>query len=130
MSSAARLMGAGMPAAQAIQLGVESNVGGLITATGSTQAGGVTLSANFNLFGTVASGTGAVLPFAESQGPYFVYNGGSNALLVYPQATEIINAGSVGVGFSVGAGKSCTLFPGKNTAVSPAIGAWIANLSA
>lgn len=130
MASASRLMAAGMPAALALELGIESNIGGLLTATGSTAATGLTLLANFNLFGTVASGTYAVLPAAEAQAPFAVYNGGSNALLVAPQPTEIINAGSAGVGFSIGAGKSGIFIPGKNTAVTPAIGAWIANLSA
>lgn len=129
MASPGRLMGAGMPAALANEIGTDS-ASGLLTATGSTIAGALVLLADFNLMGTVASGTGVQLPPAEGQPIQAVYNGGSNALLVYPQATEIINAGSVGVAFSVGAGKSCILYPGKNNAVSPSIGAWVANLSA
>jgi hypothetical protein len=103
---------------------------GLLTATGTTIAGALTLNADFNLFGTVASGSGTQLPYAEGQPIQAIYNGGSNALLVYPQATEIINAGAVGVAFSVAAGKSAIFVPGKNNAVTPPIGAWIANVSA
>jgi hypothetical protein len=129
MTSPARLLSAGMPAAQALQIGMDSSAG-LLTATGSTIAGALTLAGDFSLFGTVASGTGAQLPAAEGQPIQAIYNGGSNALLVYPQAGEIINAGSVGVAYSVAAGKSCIFVPGKDNAVTPPIGAWIANQSA
>lgn len=129
MSSPGRLMAAGMAAGLANEIGLDS-ASGLLTATGSTIVGALVLLADFNLMGTVASGTGVQLPPADGQPIQPLYNGGSNALLVYPQATEIINAGSVGVAFSVGAGKSCVFVPGKNNAVSPSIGAWIATLSA
>lgn len=129
MAGPGRLMAAGMPAAQATQLGMESG-SGLLTATGTTIANALVLAASFNLFGTVAAGAGALLPYAEAQPPTVIYNGGANALLVYPQATEIINAGAVGVAFSVAAGKSAIFFPGKDNGVTPSIGAWIANLSA
>lgn len=129
MASPGRLMAAGMPAALALELGQESG-SGLLTAAGSTAATALTLTADFNLFGTVASGTGAILPFAEGQPMQAVYNGGSNTLSIYPQATEIINAGSVGVAFSVSAGKGAFFVPGKDNGVTPAIGAWIAVMSA
>lgn len=131
MASPTRLMNLGMPSGQANALGIDPMTGtGTLTATGSTYAGALVLNGNFAVFGTVASGTGAVLPFAEAQAPYILYNGGSNALTLYPQATEFINAGTAGASFSVTAGKSCILTPGKNQGVSPSVGAWIANLSA
>lgn len=129
MASPGRLMAAGLPAVLANEIGTDSG-SGLLTATGSTIAGALVLLADFNLMGTVASGTGVQLPAADGQPMQTLYNGGANALLVYPQAGEIINAGSVGVAFSVATGKSCVLIPGKNNAVTPPIGAWIANLSA
>ena len=129
MAAPERLMAAGCPPLLARELGWNSG-NGLLTANGTTTGTGTSLVAGFNLFGTVASGGIALLPAAESMPVVTVYNGGSNALSVQPIATEIINAGSVGVGFSVTAGKSATFTPGKNTAVTPPIGAWIANLSA
>lgn len=129
MASPGRLMAAGMAATLAQQIGIDSG-SGLLTATGTTIAGALHLSADFNLFGTVASGAGAQLPFAEGQPSQALYNGGSNALLVYPQASEIINAGSIGVAFSVAAGKGAVFVPGRNRAVTPEIGAWVAIVSA
>lgn len=129
MASPGRLMAQGMPAGLASEIGQDSG-SGLLTATGSTIAGALPLVADFNLFGTVASGAGCQLPPAEGQPQQVVYNGGSNALLVYPQATEIVNAGSVGVAMSVPSGKSAVFTPGKNNATSPPIGAYIGNISA
>lgn len=130
MSSAPRLMASGIPAAAALQLGIDSAPNTQLIANGTSFAAGTSLVANFNIFGTVASGGIAILPFAEAQGLCVVFNGGSNALLVDPQPTEFINAGTVGQGFSVAAGKSCLFVPGKNTSAVPPVGAWIANLSA
>lgn len=128
MSSPSRLMAAGMPAAQASQIGLDSAWG--LTATGTNAATALVLTGDFANFSTVASGTGTILPYAEGQPEQVIYNGGANALAVYPQATEYINGGSVGASFSVPAGKACVFYSGKNTAVSPAVGAWIGNLSA
>lgn len=130
MSSPSRLMAAGIPAAAALQLGTDSAPNTQLIANGTSFAAGTSLVANFSVFGTVASGGIAILPAAEAQNQYVVFNGGSNALLVDPQPTEFINAGTVGQGFSVTAGKSCQFTPGKNTSAVPPVGAWIANLSA
>jgi hypothetical protein len=122
-------MAAGIPGEAAQQLGMTS-ASGLLTATGSTYAGALPLTAAFVVFGTVASGAGAVLPFAEGQPETVVYNGGTNALTVYPQATEFINAGTVGASFSVTAAKGAIFVPGKRNDQAPAVGGWIVNLSA
>lgn len=129
MASSARLMAAGLSAGAANLLGIDSNPGALLIAAGTNFATALVLTAEFNLFGTVAAGTGAALPFAEFQPPVTVYNGGANALLIYPQATEGINAVAIGGSFSVAAGKSCIFTAGRN-AVSTAVGWWIATLSA
>lgn len=129
MTSSTRLMAMGMAGGLAQELGIDSATG-LLTATGSTIAGALLLNADFNLFGTVAASTGCQLPAAESQPEQVIYNGGVSALTVYPQATEIINAGTAGAGFSVAAGKGAVFIPGKNLAVTPPIGAWIAIVSA
>lgn len=122
-------MALGLAAGPAKLLGVDSNPGALLTGAGTNFATALVLTAGFNLFGTVASSTGAALPFEETAAPIAVYNGGANALSVYPQATEGINALSIGAAFSVPAGKAAFFFPGRN-ATSTAVGWWIAVLSA
>lgn len=122
-------MAAGMPSTLAQEIGLDS-ASTLITATGSTIAGALLLLADFNLLGTVASGTGVQLPPAEGQPEQVMFNGGVNAVLVYPQPNEIINAGAVGVAFSVAAGKGAVFFPGKNNSVTPSIGAYVGIVSA
>lgn len=124
MASPGRLMAVGMAAALANEIGQDSATG-LLTATGSNIATALVLLADFNLFGTVAASTGCQLPSADGQPDQVIYNGGVSTLSVYPQAGEIINAGAVGVAFSVPAGKGAIFVPGKNLAVTPAIGAWV-----
>lgn len=120
MASMGRLMAVGFSPAQAQMLGAET--GSALVATGSTQATALLLANNNNFFGTVAASTGAVLPVAEGQSPFVVYNGGANALLVYPSGTQTINGLAASAGLSVPAGKSATFFP--------ALLSWIANISA
>jgi hypothetical protein len=127
MAAPGRLMALGMAAALANEIGLDAQPAGpLLTATGSNIATALTLAADFNLFGTVAAGTGCQVPAAEGQPEQVLFNGGANALLIYPQSNEIINAGTVGQAFSLAAGKGAILVPGKNTAVTPPIGAYIA----
>jgi hypothetical protein len=131
MTTASRLMAAGMPPGQAVQIASEAMTGTPnLIANGTSFAAGTSLTASFSIFGTVASGGIAILPPAEAQPNFAVFNNGSNTLTVDPQATEFINAGSVGVGFSVTAGKGALFIPGKNLGVTPSVGAWIAVLSA
>lgn len=129
MASPARLMASGIPAGPALELGQDSATS-ILTATGTNAATALVLNAALNLFGTVAASTGAILPAAEAQPTYAIFNGGANALSVYPQTAEIINGGSAGAAFSVAAGKSALFVPCKNTSVSPPVGGWIAILSA
>lgn len=64
-----------------------------LTATGTTQADAYVLAAASNAFSTVASGTGAVLYSVTVAGDsQMVYNGGANALKVYPPSGEKLNA--------------------------------------
>lgn len=112
------LMGLGMPHGNANQIGFDTAAGSL-TATGSSQTDALVLTSNFNRFGTVGSSTGAVLPAARSQGPVVIYNGGANALTVYPNGSEKINNTT---SFSVTNAKSAVFFAAGNE--------WIAILSA
>ena len=66
-----------------------------LTAAGSTQATALPITASANIFGTVASGTGAIL--AQSDGcRVVVRNGGANALLVYAPVGGTMNGTSNG----------------------------------
>lgn len=81
------------------------------TAAGTNSATAFPLLTQQTEFTTTGSGTGARLRGdlgpGESQ---LVFNGGSNALLVYPPTGGKINAGTTDAGFSVGVGKSAEFF--------------------
>jgi len=115
------IIGSGIPAAPATFI---SGTGGdLLTATGSTQATALLLPNDNNGFGTVASGTGAILQDGSPGDECFVANFGANALLVYPPIGQSINALSANAGFSIAAaGKACFI---KLSATR-----WATNLSA
>lgn len=119
MATATELMGLGFSAAQANALAGASSTA--LTATGSTQTDALALAVPFNEFGTVGSGTGARLPPASGQPPFTIYNGGSNALKVYPASGEYMN-GSQNASFSVTNAKSAVFMPCGNR--------WIGKLSA
>lgn len=71
------------------------------TATGSTQATALALPADITRFTTVAASTGTILP-AMNPGDYVeIYNGGANALSVYPPVGGAINAIATNSAFSV-----------------------------
>lgn len=103
------VMGAGLPALVAQQInGV--GVSGL-TATGSTQAGALLITACSNLVTTTAASTGVRLPRTDesrvSSGDILaVFNNGANALLVYPPVGFKIGTLSNNATISVAAGKS------------------------
>lgn len=119
-SSPGRLLAAGMPAAQAAQIGSSDAIN--LTATGSTKAGALPLVGGLNIFTTAALNTGGMLPPASASPWVNVYNGGSNPILVYTgTSTDVINALSAGASFSVTNGKCATFIPAGNR--------WIANLS-
>lgn len=121
MAQATELMGAGMPWGQAVQIGSGSKATALVAA-GSTKAGALVLTSSFNVFGTVGSGTGALLPPAAGSPTIVIFNGGSNALSVYANGADTVNANSAGAAFSVTASKAACFDPAGNQ--------WIANLSA
>lgn len=110
MSTIAELMGAGMPAGQASQIG--SVLATALTAAGSTKADALQLAASSNVFGTVGASTGAKLPAPSGSAPVVIYNGGANALTVYSySSTDTINALSAGAGFSVTNAKAAIFWP-------------------
>jgi hypothetical protein len=120
MTTAGELMAAGIPAGAATQIGFLKSTA--LKGTGTTKATALILTGTFNVFTTVSSNTGALLPPAVGSPPVAISNGGANPLLVYANGTDIINALSAGASFSVTNAKSCVFFPAGNQ--------WIANLSA
>lgn len=95
-----------------------------LTATGTTLATALALTADTNVFGTVASGTGCSLASCEIGDSQEIYNGGANSLTVYPDTSSVqINALTAGNGFLLGANTMC--YARRVSATR-----WIVNLSA
>ena len=85
-----RTLAAGTPATQAAALA--GTVANALTAAGNSQATALALPADINRFTTVAASTGTILP-AMNPGDYVeIFNGGANALAVYPPVGGAINA--------------------------------------
>ena len=94
-----------------------------LTATGTTQGTALAISADINSFGTVASGTGAKLFAAMPGDSQIVYNGGANALTVYPPTGARINGVAVNGGVALGTNTFCEYFCVSATQ-------WIGDMSA
>lgn len=75
-----------------------------LTAAGSAQGDAYEIAAKINVFGTVASGTGAVLPALVAGQEIIVQNNGANALLVYPASGGTIRGESEDGAISIAAG--------------------------
>jgi hypothetical protein len=101
VSNQNRLTAAGIaaPAAKAIQGTAANN----LTATGSTQATALPLPADACKFTTVAASTGAIIPPSNAGDSGVVFNGGANALLLYPPTGGTINGLSANAGYSIAA---------------------------
>lgn len=65
-----------------------------LTATGTTAADALQLSAVWNTVGTTAASTGVKLPPTEAGAMVCVYNAGASTLTVYPPTGSTINAGA------------------------------------
>lgn len=103
------MMGVGTPPSQAVAINGIVTSG--LTAAGTTQANGTPIQTNYTGFTTVASGTACVLPAGAQPGDeYVVYNGGANALLVFPPVGGAIGTGSANASFSVPAAKGANFF--------------------
>lgn len=113
MVTSADLIGLGMQANIARLAGLNGRNSGL-TATGSTIADALPISADLNAFSTVAASTGCILPAAGTRGMIVIHNAGASTLNVYPQATETINAGTAGAAFTITANGTRRFFPALN----------------
>ena len=94
MTTQSKLVALGMWAEAAEQV-VCGDVTTGLTAAGSSQATALAITADVNVFGTVASGTGAILAFNDGA-RIVVRNGGANALLVYAPVVGTMNSSSNG----------------------------------
>lgn len=103
MTTQLKLVSLGMWAETAEQV-VCGDVTTGLTAAGSTQATALAITADVNVFGTVASGTGAILAFSDGA-RILVRNGGANALLVYAPVGGTMNSSSNG-SLSIGTAKN------------------------
>ena len=103
---------------------VNGAVATALTADGTTLATALDLTADTNVIGTAAAGSGVQLPAAEIGDSCEIYNGGANTVVVYPDAAaNQINGIAAGSGFNLATNTSC--FCRKITATR-----WIAFLSA
>jgi hypothetical protein len=99
MALAQRLVVTGLSAIQAQAIQGTSSKG--LTATGTVQGNAFALPADVNKFGTVGAGSGAILPAMNGGDEITVFNGGANALLIYPPVGGIINGLSANTAYSV-----------------------------
>ena len=103
---------------------VNGAVATALTATGTSLATALALSADTNVLGTVSSGTGVTLPSCEIGDSVEIYSGGANAVTVYPAtSSEQINGLVAGNGFLLATNTMC--YARKITSTR-----WIVNLSA
>jgi hypothetical protein len=122
MAAVENLMGNGMAASLAKQLGLEVPATGL-TATGTTQAGALVLNSNYATFTTVAANSGCIISTDKDS---YVYNGGVSALTVYPgTAAQGFNfAGlAAGTGISVPANKGAYFIPARGGSIATIVSA-------
>lgn len=101
MSAGQRLTAAGLSAINAIA--IQGTVANTLTALGTTQANALQIPADICKFTTVAAGTGAVLPASNPGDGGTVFNGGANALLLYPPVGGKVNALGTNAGYSIAA---------------------------
>lgn len=106
-----RLMGSGVAASPAQE--ICGRVLDNQTATGTTQANALLVTASHVVVTTTAAGTGVRLPAPEAGAQMTVKNLGANALLVYPAVGGKINALATNAGFSIAADGQAR-FVGRN----------------
>lgn len=78
---------------------------GLLVAEGTTQADALAVTSDWNWFGTVAIGTGAIIPPLKPGNDIQFQNGGAHSLNIYPPIGYQIDALAVNAPFVLAAGK-------------------------
>lgn len=81
--------------------GAQNSVATALVATGATQGTALALTADINMFGTVAAATGAILPALNPCDVSTVFNGGANALALYPPVGAKINGLGANAAYNV-----------------------------
>lgn len=105
MSSPSELMECSLPWQAALQLGADVQTA--VAGAGSAATDATVCVAQFIEVATAGSGTGIKLPDGSSV--YVVYNGGANALKVYPPTGSYMN-GTQNAAFSVTNAKTGIFF--------------------
>lgn len=82
-----------------------------LTATGSNQSGAFEVTTAKAAFSTVAASTGAVLDDQAAPGDtQMIYNGGANALTVYPPSGARINGLATNAGMLLATNTACEFY--------------------
>ena len=93
------------------------DVSASITAAGTGQSTATLLFNGINMLGTVSAGTGVVL-FASNPGAsQIVYNGGANAVTVYPPSGAKINGLALNGGHLLSTNTACIYWTISTTQV-------------
>lgn len=108
MALAREIMGGGFSAvsADAIQGGVNST----ISAAGTTQGTATAITTSNNFITTAAASSGVILPASQQGDWLIIYNGGANAVTVYPPVGAKINGIATNGGMSLGTNTNCIYF--------------------
>lgn len=99
MSLQQRLVVSGISASQAGA--IQGTVANNLTAAGNSQGTALALPADVNKFTTVAASTGTIIPAMNPGDSVILFNGGANALAVYPPTGGKINAVATNGAYSV-----------------------------
>ncbi len=128
MSKATDLIGAGVPALQAVLLDANTvsseptrSVSTALTATGTVIGDALALVSLVNVISTAAASTGVKLPDVSIGSTVFVQNNGASALNVFPHSSSgTLNGGSAGaaVTCAAAAGNICTRLTSTDWLVS------------
>ena len=121
MAFPSRVLGAGTSGGTTTA--ICGDVANTLTATGSTQATALALSAVFNRVSTTAASTGVILPPAETGAMMVVANDGANSLQVYCQTGSTIDGVAAATGVAIATTKR-RIFVG----ISPTV--WVSILGA
>lgn len=116
-----KLMGAGM---DLLQLASSQDALAGISAAGTTQGTATELTNGINLVATVASGAGVILSSKLAAGDsQLVFNGGANALKVYPTLGMKINSLATNAPVTIGTNTAIEFHCGSTTQIAALLSA-------
>lgn len=117
----AKLSTSGLSAVASTAINGDAATG--LTAAGTTQATALLLPAANNFVATAAASSGVILPPGSPGDEVFIYNGGANALAVYPPVGATLNNLAANTAVSVPTLKSVHVFYASATAMATLISA-------